>query len=141
MASFADVLAGLETGLERRGKLPVMRVLMATLTAQVGEMELPVGVAFAAGHDAVAIQTGHRLMRSPQGKADGLMPGKREGRRTEGLHRVALLATVVERRAGELTAVGILMAIGASLESGVIVGVDPGRCMTLCTRDSPVLPG
>ena len=123
MAGFANIRGGLISGSHRGRKVAVMRILVAAHARQVAKMELP---AVGMGAFLVAILTRHGGMRAIQGKAGILMIPKTEGGRVKAVYRVARLAPVGPRSAGELPGMRIAMAVEAGLEPRMIVGTGSG---------------
>lgn len=139
MAALAHALTRFQLCRHPGGELSLVRIPVAAFAGHVGEVILPVS---SRGRVLlpVAILADHRRVRAFQRKRGILVLLQRECRRVEAFHLVAVFAPLGMRRAGELTAMGILMTILARLERRVIVGIETGCGVAFHASQSLVFP-
>ena len=121
VAGFADILGGPAAGSHHFRKLSTMRIRVAAYARQLIETELPVVRMTVL---LVAILARHGGVGTLQRKVRRLMIPNAESGRPKAVHRVATLAPVRPRGAGELSCMNVAMAVQAGLEPRVIVGIE-----------------
>ena len=92
------------------------------------------------GIRVVAIAAGHGNVATFEREASLLVPRERESRWPVTLHGVAALATVQQRRPGELSSVLVRVTVQALRELGVILRPFALRQVALCAGDDDVPP-
>ena len=117
VAGFASERAAVRTTLRHAGfKLAMVGIAVASCAAPVVKMIRHDVAGPARGARLVAIITSHRHVRAGEAKPRVAMLGNRKRRPMKVLDGVATLATVSVRRRGKLTAVHVLVAVGAQSE-------------------------
>src|SRR5271157_1083928 len=97
-------------------KLALVRILMTSRAGQVREMERQDGIRAPAQACLMALGTGHSRMGSRERETRVAMFGDRIGCAVPFLDRVAIFTAILERGAGELAVVRILVAVRAECE-------------------------
>lgn len=127
MAGFAASSEPACFGVHSVGELSLMRIDVASLATVIGEV-VRSHVA-SVREDFMAIAATDRGVASLQGELALAMPGQGERRRREAIHGVAILATVLMGRAGELVLVRVNVAVHAALELDLILCGFAGRAV------------
>ena len=120
-------------------ELSFVRIGVACRAGAVFKMERQNFVLASPQADLVAFRASDGGMRAGQGEARLHVLGNRIRGAVEVLHRVAVFATILIRRRGELVVMRVLMAIRACREFHFINRVLAGRRMALVAGDRGVL--
>ena len=123
-----------------RAEFALMGIGVAFSACAIAEMERQYLAGSSAEACFVAFRAGDSRMRAREYETRFLVFRNREGRAMEVLHRVAIFATILVGRGGELLVMGILMAIGARREPDFVDRGRAGRDVTFITTNSRMFP-